>query len=208
MYATIVANGELEESERLRAIWSRADLRVAANGGARNARERLSIAPHVVIGDLDSLDDATARWLDDARTERIQHPRAKDQTDLELAIDLARARGATRITLLGVLGARIDQTLANVFLLGRGDDVRIVTHLSELWITRGSTEIIGKIGDTVSLIPLSERVDGIETWDLEFPLRGETLYQSAARGISNVLQAEHARVRVKNGTLLIVHYHL
>ncbi|MBI3536614.1 MAG: thiamine diphosphokinase [Chloroflexi bacterium] len=206
MHCVIVANGEIQDHARLRALWARADLRLAANGGARNARLFLALAPHSVIGDLDSLDADTARWLDTARVEKIQHPRAKDQTDLELALDLARTRGATEITILAALGGRIDQTLANIFLLARAERVRIVTADAELWITRDESEINGQIGDTVSLIALSERVEGIETQGMEFSLRRETLAQNTARGISNGLIAPRARVRIERGMLLIVHF--
>ncbi len=207
MRTVIVANGELKNSARVRALWRDADLRIAADGGARNARLHLGLAPHVVIGDLDSLDATTARWLRAARAEMIQHPRAKDQTDLELALDLAHARGATRIAILGALGGRIDQTLANIFLLARGDDLRIVTPATDAWVVRAETEITGKIGETVSLIALTARVDGIETIGLEYPLRDETLYQNSARGVSNTLRAPRARVRVADGILLVVHTH-
>ncbi len=205
MNAVILANGDFENSARLRDLWAHADLRVAADGGARIARLHLQIAPHIIIGDLDSLDDETAHWLDVNRVERIQHPRAKNETDLELALALAPKRGADRITILGALGGRIDHTLANIFLLGRDERARLATRDAEMWITRGETEIRGRIGETVSLIPLNARVQGIVTDGLEFPLRGETLYQKSSRGMSNVLTSDRAHVRLKSGTLLIVH---
>jgi thiamine pyrophosphokinase len=47
-----------------------------------------------------------------------QHPPAKDETDLELALLLAVEQGFNReIWLFGLLGGRLDQTLANVLLL-------------------------------------------------------------------------------------------
>ncbi|MBI3912712.1 MAG: thiamine diphosphokinase [Chloroflexi bacterium] len=205
MKTVIIANGEFENDPRLRALWASADLRLAANGGARNAHVHLSVPPHIIIGDFDSLDADTAQWLDTARVEKIQHPRAKDQTDLELALDLARERKSDQITILAALGGRIDQMLANIYLLLRDERVRIATATSDLWITRGETEIVGKIGEVVSLIPMTESVEGVETEGLEYPLRAETLMQNSSRGISNVLTAPRARVRVQGGTLLIVH---
>ena len=94
MHSVIVANGELHKNRRLQKFWERADLRIAADGGARNARLFLERAPHVVIGDMDSLDDETREWLSAADVEMIQRPRAKDETDLELALLLAQTRGA------------------------------------------------------------------------------------------------------------------
>jgi thiamine pyrophosphokinase len=210
MRAVLVANGELTDHARLKEIWLRANLRLAADGGARNARLHLRIAPHVVIGDLDSLDDETRQWLEASSAEFIRLPPGKDKTDLELALDLAHARGADDITILGAFGGRVDQFLANVFLLtdtrsasGRG--IRIADANGEMWIGGGDTIIEGKRGDIVSLIPLDTRVEGIVTDALEYPLRGETLTRGSTRGISNVMLSERAAVHWSSGTLLIVH---
>lgn len=208
MNTVIVANGELQESNRLREIWRAADLRIAADGGALNARKHLALAPHILIGDLDSLDDATRLWCDFSRVETIQRPGTKDETDLELAIDLAIARGASDITILGALGGRLDHTIANVLLLVKPASVHIPARIAgadfEAWLATERTSIAGKIGETVSLIPLTAQVDGIETSGLQFPLRNETLYFGSSRGISNALTAEQAKVSFSNGILLIV----
>ncbi len=206
MHAVIVANGELHVNARVSTLWAQADLRIAADGGARQARERLGLVPQVVIGDLDSLDESTRTWLNGAHVEMIRYPRAKDQTDLELALDLASTRGASRITLLGVLGGRVDQLLANVLLLTRTPHLTIVDGGLEMWLsTRGDDEISGDIGDTVSLIPLSDEVQRIATEGLAYPLRHETLSRGTTRGISNEMTSTEARVRFGGGQLLIVH---
>jgi len=205
MFAVIVANGELEPHTRLRQLWERADLRIAADGGARNARLSLERVPHTIIGDMDSLDDETRAWADGQHAEFIQHPVAKNETDLELALLLAQQRGARHITILGAFGGRADQSVANVMLLTRAPNVRIAAADSEMWVGTGSEEIQGTQGDTISLIPLSRRVEGIITTDLEYPLRAETLELGSTRGISNVMQRNQAKVEWSNGTLLLVH---
>lgn len=205
MRAAIVANGELSAHARLKEIWLRANLRIAANGGARSARVCLKIAPHVVIGDMDSLDDETRVWVQTQRVEWIQHPSAKDETDLELALRLAQTRGADEITILGAFGGRVDQFLANVLLLTQNKNIRLLSAASEMWLGSGRDVIHGKVGDTVSLIPLDSRVEGVTTEGLEFPLDNETLERGSTRGISNVMTSERAHVITTHGTLLIAH---
>lgn len=211
MNTVIVANGELEKSNRLQKIWRAADLRIAADGGALNARKHLALAPHILIGDLDSLDDATHLWCEFSRVETIQRPRAKDETDLELAIDLAIARGASDITILGALGGRFDHTIANALLLVKPAIAHIPARIAgadfDAWIATDRTSIAGKIGETVSLIPLTAQVEGIETSGLQFALRNETLYFGSSRGVSNALIAEQAKVSFSNGILLIIYLH-
>ncbi len=205
MNAVIVANGELNSNARLREMWQRADLRIAANGGARNARGKLELAPHVVIGDFDSMDEITRGWLEKNQTEFIQHPIAKDETDLELALNLAKLRGAEQVTILGALGGRPDQFLANVLLLTRMSGLVIADAMSEMWVATERATIRGEIGDTVSLIPLDVQVEGIVTDQLQYPLRGETLTRGSTRGVSNRMLAKRAEVKWKNGWLLVVH---
>ncbi|MCI0477771.1 MAG: thiamine diphosphokinase [Anaerolineales bacterium] len=209
MNVVIIANGEMQDRARLREIWRAADLRVAANGGAVNARQYLALAPHVLIGDLDSLDDATRAWCMQARVETIQHPRTKDETDLELALDLAITRGATKITLLGALGGRFDQMLANVLLLVKPASAHVAARIAgadfDAWLAWERAMIRGKIGETVSLIPLTERVEGIVTRGLRYALQNETLSIGATRGVSNELIAERAEVAFTRGLLVVVH---
>lgn len=205
MHALIVANGTLNADARLRGLWQGGDLRIAANGGARHAREHLGMAPRVVIGDFDSLDGETRAWLEQQGVEFIQHPRAKDQTDLELAVDLAFQRGAKQVTVLGAFGRRVDQFVGNVLLLSRVPGVRLMDAAGEMWAATGHATIEGAAGDTVSLIPLDERVEGIVTRALEYPLRGEGLVRGSTRGISNRLTASLAEVDWQKGMLLVVH---
>lgn len=205
MRAVIIANGELTPSARLRELWQGADLRIAADGGARNAREQLGEPPQVVIGDLDSMDAATRVWLTERGTEIIRYPTAKDETDLELALNLAHARGASELCLLGANGGRVDHWLANVMLLTRYPRLRLADAHSEMWLGGGDEALTGNAGDLVSLIPLDARVEGVETEGLQYPLRRETLERGSTRGISNVMQGERARVRWVSGTLVLVH---
>jgi thiamine pyrophosphokinase len=205
MHAVIVANGDLQTNSRLQGVWESAGLRIAADGGARNARLVLGTAPDVVIGDLDSLDDETQSWLEANRVEMLQHPRAKDETDLELAILLAQERGATETSILAASGGRADQAMANVMLLARSPHTRIIDASAELWVGTGNEQIPGHAGDIISLIPLDTRVTGITTTDLEYPLRQETLERGSTRGISNVMLGETANVRWDAGQLLLVH---
>ena len=209
MKVAIVANGELRDHPRLVEIWRTADLRIAADGGAVNARKHLVLAPQVLIGDFDSVDETTREWCIQAHAELIQHPREKNETDLELAIDLAVAHGATDIAILGALGGRFDQMLANTFLLIKPGLAHITTRIVDsdfdAWLAWDHTSIHGKIGETLSLIPMTDHVDGIVTNGLRYPLRNETLFLGSPRGVSNELVEENAAVTFQNGLLLVVH---
>jgi thiamine pyrophosphokinase len=82
---------------------------------------------------------------------------------------------------------------------------RIVDDRQEMFVTRGQAEVLGQPGDIVSLIPLGGDVGGIVTEGLMYPLRDEPLVSGPARGISNVMTCQVARVTLRRGILLVVH---
>lgn len=66
-------------------------------------------------------------------------------------------------------------------------------------------ELWGNKGDTLSLIPLSEKVEGIFLEGLKYPLKNETLYRNLTRGISNEFIEYKAKIKIYSGTLLLIH---
>jgi len=204
----VVANGEFRHPARLMRLVDGADLVVAADGGANwlASQDRL---PDLLVGDMDSVGSGVLQAMKDRGCRLLNHSPRKDETDTELALLEAAAAGATRITVLGALGGRIDHTLANVLLLLMpqlgGIETLIFDGCSYLFVVRREGGIPGEVGDLVSLIPLGGDAEGIITEGLEYPLHDETLHIGAARGISNVLTRPEARIAVRQGSLLVVH---
>ncbi len=207
----IIANGDRPDPTVVHRLASQADLLLAADGGARHALA-LNLVPHVVIGDLDSLDEDQETRLRSAGTRFIVHPVAKDETDLELALLYAVEQDADPVIVLGALGGRLDQMLANVLLLAMpvlaGRDVRLIDGLQSAFVVRDQATITGKPGDTVSLIPLGGEARKITTRGLAYPLTDGTLPFGPALGVSNEMTASQAQVQVQDGLLLCIHLSL
>ncbi len=212
MRAIIFANGLLNDADAVRAALAPDDVLIAADGGARHCRA-LGLTPAVVIGDFDSLDGADLARLEAAGVRVIRHPARKDFTDLELALQHAAALGAEEVLIFAALGARWDQTLANLLLpAAPGFErvrIRLIDGPQEMMLLRGggSLELTGAPGDTVSLIPLGGDAHGVTTHGLEYPLSAGDLQFGATRGVSNVLLGEKAAVQVKDGLLLCILIH-
>lgn len=209
MHIVIVANGVIGDVTGSRTAAEGADLLLCADGGALYVLG-WGLTPDVVIGDMDSLDAAYLERLETAGVELVRHLPHKDETDLELALDRAVHEGASEITILGALGGRIDQTIANILLLTRpcleGATVSILDGRERLFLARDSVTIRGKEGDTVSLMPLSSEVTNITTTGLEYPLRGESLCLGPSRGISNIMTSDEAAITLGDGLLLVTHH--
>ena len=210
MRAIIIANGQIHDGDFLRSLVAPTDLVICADGGVSNALA-LGLQPQVVIGDLDSFDSDLQAQLEGEGCQVLVYPARKDETDLELALYYAIDIGVDEILILGALGGRIDQTLANVLLLAlpelRSVQARILDGRQEVFLIRDEALVEGQVGDTLSLLPLTEEVTGIYTEGLEYPLENGTLYLGPALGVSNTLTAPQARVRVGQGLLLAVIIH-
>ena len=208
MRAVIFVNGTILDYTQL-VRWLRPDdYLIAADGGARHCAA-LGILPAVLVGDLDSITPELLAEYEQAGVAIERHPPRKDETDLELAVRRAVADGATEILLLGALGGRLDQTLANLLLPARQEwtvPILLADGRQLARVVRGgeSVTIRGAEGDTVSVVPMSAEVTGITYTGLEYPLVDATLRLGSTQGVSNRMAGESATIRIASGILLVV----
>ena len=207
--AIVLAGGDPVEPTLRRLLCDDAVV-VAADSGLHQA-ELLGLRVDFVVGDLDSADPAAVERARAAGAVVERHPVDKDATDLELAFDVARDRGAQRITVVGGAGGRLDHFLANVALLAspRFADVEIDARLGEAYVVvvqggRVPHVMTGTAGSIVTLLPAGGDACGITTEGLQYPLHGETLGRGTTRGVSNVLVREEGSVVLDEGTLLVI----
>jgi len=172
---------------------------IAADGGAE-----LADAVDLVVGDLDSISDAAL-----ARATRVEgHPREKDATDLELALDAALRERPERILVVGADAGRLDHLVGTLLLLGSaayaGVQVDAQLGSASVHVVRGERTLDGEPGELVSLFAVHGPAEGVTTEGLVYPLRGETLEPGSSRGTSNEFAAAIARVAVERGVILAV----
>jgi thiamine pyrophosphokinase len=208
MRAVIFVNGTITDYVTL-ARWLHADdFLIGADGGIAHCLA-LGRRPAVIVGDLDSADPQEVARLATMGVQIERHPPAKNETDLELALECAQRHGADEVLLLGALGSRLDQTLGNllilaqrewpfVLLIGEGDQLAQVMRGGEV------LQVRAPLGGTVSAIPLSATVTGITYTGLEYPLIDATLHLGSTRGMSNVVAALPATIQISQGLLLVV----
>jgi thiamine pyrophosphokinase len=209
MHVVIFAGGALRPGKAFYAAIESAAMYIAADSGAETALQ-YGCSPRIVVGDFDSLDERVLEELSKRGSQIRRVAVEKDETDTELAIQAAIDEGATRITLAGALGGvRFDHTMANILLQAGFEQVpiAIVDGPSMCWLVRGPgrSAIDGKVGDLVSLLPLTGDAHGIGTTGLYYALKGEKLSFGKPRGMSNVLTDEHAEVSIEEGMLLVIH---
>jgi len=207
MKCVIIANGDLDYTKKNQDMVRSAQIIISADGGARHLRA-LSILPHVMIGDFDSIHPDDRQYFKKKQIKTITFSSRKDQTDTELCISWALEKNATDITLLGVTGNRLDHTLANIFLLKKlaqkNIPARIINKNNEIHIVKDFIKIKGGPKDFLSLIPITQKVTGITLKGLEYSMEDGTLEMGSCLGVSNFFKETFASVSIKKGELIVI----
>jgi thiamine pyrophosphokinase len=209
MRIIIFANGNFPHLQQDAQLLREDDFILCADGGARHARA-LDLTPNLIIGDLDSLDIPTIATMRQAGVPIRRYPADKDFTDLELALQAAQEMHPDEIILLGALGGRLDQTLANILLLTHPDyidlPIRLISGPESAQIVSKEAVIRGHPGDVLSVLPLTTNVTGLTYHSgLRWLLRDATLTLGSTRGVSNQLIATEARISLQTGVILVIH---
>jgi len=207
--AVIVADGEHASDDR--SELADADLIIAADGGAAWLDD-MGVAPHLLVGDLDSADPALVGRLAATGIRVERHPVDKDASDLELSVAAATKAGAEEIVVLGALGGALDHLLANVLLLGShavaGRAIRLVHGRTSARLLNGpaGAGLDGPLGSRVSLLAVGAAADGVTTQGLRWPLADDRLEPGSSRGLANIVEATPARVSLAGGRLVVIEF--
>lgn len=169
------------------------------------------IQPDLILGDFDSVDDASYTYFKETCPERMERfPTHKDETDTELALLRAIAAGADAVTMIGATGTRIDHLLGNIQMLklalDRGVPCQIVDAHNRIRMVDGQIMLqkSDQFGKYVSLLPFTPEVTGITLKGFAYEVENFTLVSGIARGVSNELEAETASITCQNGILLVI----
>ena len=201
MNALIFAGGEFDGLPK-NVCLTDFSLILAADKGYSYA-DALGIVPHIFVGDCDSFCDEASIKSD----EIIRLQPEKDMTDTQKAIEIAIARGARKILVLGALGGRIDHALANIQLLKFGLDQGVSVCLAD------TTNFVTLIKDTIkipkqdhcclSLLPLTP-CRKVTIKGVYYPLTDASMELGSSLGVSNEFTAEEAEISLDDGLLLVM----
>lgn len=176
---------------------------MAADSGL-NLALAAGVPTDLVVGDLDSLQPGLER-----RFPVQRHPRDKDASDLELALEEAFRRGAREGLVLGALGGRLDHTIFNVVsllekALKMGFRVTLLAPGQEVFAAGpGVHPISKKKGWHCSILPLDPRAC-LSLEGMAYPLHEEWLYRASTRGLSNRVTSLQAQIEVHAGQVLVL----
>lgn len=208
----VIGGAPIDDYARIRSYLREYDYLIYCDSGLRHM-DGLGAPPDLIVADFDSYDDPHLE------TETITLPVAKDYTDTAYAVKEALSRGYTDFLLLGVLGARLDHTLVNVYILfdldTRGCSAAAIDDYSEMEVISARTGPDGSIVPGIahvedrypffSLINMTGVARGITIRGAKFPVEDAEITSDYQYGTSNeVLPGETAEITIREGRLLVI----
>ncbi|WP_419846153.1 thiamine diphosphokinase [Candidatus Poriferisocius sp.] len=178
---------------------------VAADSGLDHAQAAgLTVA--IAVGDMDSVSPEALTTAEQSGTRIERHPPDKDQTDLELALELA-TRLADRVIVIGAGGGRLDHLIGNLTVLASpqwsGVQIEAWLNNTQVLIVHSHRTLEAEPGDTVSLFALGGPAK-VTTTGLKWPLNDEVLEPLTSRGVSNQATTPTPQITVSEGVVLAV----
>ena len=226
----IIGAAEIQNYEKIKKYFRNDDYYIYCDAGLKH-QARLGVWPDLIIGDFDSYaKDEMERKYQEIKNahedslnqnqkqaqaaarkppELIVLPCEKDDTDTVFAVKEAMRRNFAEFLLVGVIGQRLDHTLANVSILYMLDEAgkqgRILDDYSEMQLVSGSPVRIDDTCAYFSLLNVSGQAEGVTITHAKYPLQDAAIHCEYQYGVSNeVLPGETAEVTVARGKLLLI----
>ncbi len=198
----IIGGAKIARYDRAKAVIKSGDFIIYCDSGLKHA-EALGAEPSLIVGDFDSHDNPHSS------VETIVLPCEKDDTDTVFAVKEAIKRGFDDFLLLGVVGERLDHTLANVSILlmldGMGLSGRIIDDYSEMEIISHSPKRVDGSFKFFSILNISGTARGITETGCKYPLKNAEITCNYQYGVSNeVLPDSEAVISLTEGRLLLI----
>jgi thiamine pyrophosphokinase len=218
MNILLVANGKVNNKVLSNQFINKnqIDKVIAVNGGS-NKLVKLNILPDLIIGDLDSkkIRKFKKNLSNILKPKVISFPKEKDFSDLELAINYINNLDSivNKIFCFGVIGNRLDHTLANInslfnlYLKESVKNVIIYDMESVLFLIKDRQEIKLEVDVNIRASVLAFDIPASKAYLNGFKYEGEyeILFLSSL-GISNYTKSNIITVKSYLGRLAFILY--
>ena len=208
----IVGGADIADYARVKGYLRDDDFIIYCDSGLKHM-EGLGAKPCLIVGDFDSYDDPHSD------VETITLPVAKDDTDTVFAVREGMRRGYKEFLLLGVIGARLDHTLVNTYIISMLEDNgchgMIIDDYSEMELIASRRNADGEyIAGTAevpydypyfSLVAIEGEASGVTIRKAKFPLEDGSISPGYQYATSNeALPDMTAEIEVRRGRLLLI----
>jgi len=209
LVVAIMGNGPVDHVPDMGPYKEKVDIWIGADQGALILLEH-GITIDYAVGDFDSVNATQKAMILENSTHLATYPSMKNETDLEIALNIAFELNPKEIYLFGVTGGRLDHALINMQLLQTIVDREIRGIIIDQWnrleLTNPGNHTVSKKEDYpyVSFVPFTNEVKGLSLIGFAYPLNSYHLKQGSTRCISNEIKANQASYSYAEGLLLLI----
>jgi len=203
----IFGGGDAPRAEFVKNLIKKDDYIICLDKGLEYAAAA-GITPSVILGDFDSVSEDILKKYKSKGISIREYPAQKDFTDMELGISEAIRAGVQELIMLAALGGRADHMMGNIDnmlqALEKGIQAAIYDEKQHIYLINTCRSFHYKKGAIISLLAFSNKVEGVTTGNLEYPLKNEILVKGYSRGISNIFSEDMAIIELSSGILQVV----
>lgn len=174
-----------------------------ADGGANLCHE-LNLTPNEIWGDLDSIDKDILTFYKLKNIIVKKFPKDKDFTDSELILNHIKDKLYDKIYCIGAFGGDIDHELTNINLMFKYDNLFLLKENELLFKIEKEFYFKNELNTKISFIPFSEEIKNLTLSGFKYNVNNITLKKGDSLCISNIIEANSAKVTFDKGKILCV----
>ena len=198
----IVGGADINNYDFIRSKINEDDFIIYCDSGLKH-KSLLKRSPDLIIGDFDSYENPNLE------VETIVLPCEKDDTDTVYAVKEAVNRGFDDFLFIGVVGARLDHSLVNVYILSMLDSLgktgKIIDDYSEMELVSNKPAYIDDSFSYFSLVSIFGNASGVTIQNAKYNLENAEISYDYQYATSNeVIKGRTAKVSVLRGKLLLI----
>ena len=201
----IFGGGDVLDYEAVAAEMQEGDFIICADSGYRHC-EKLGLRPDLLMGDFDSIREMPAG------IPVVKYDTAKNYTDSTLAAQCALERGADEILFIGMMGGRLDHSLANLQMLAhcaKSADCHMTDGKTAIYALHASGGLVRKTLAPrpeyyFSLLAHTPVCEDVTICGGKYPLERYRLRFDEARAISNEFVDIEVEISFSQGVLFVV----
>jgi thiamine pyrophosphokinase len=168
----------------------------------------LGISPDYAFGDFDSVSQEEWALIEDKVANLRKYKPEKDETDMELALNWALTKEATKIQMFGATGGRLDHFLGNVQMLLKAvtTHIEIIDRQNQLYVKGPGCHQLERLPEKkyISFIPVTPEVKGLTLEGFKYPLSNRHISLGSTLCISNELLSSSGTFSITEGILMVV----
>jgi thiamine pyrophosphokinase len=166
----------------------------------------MGVTPQILLGDFDSL-GKNERIPEEI--EVLQVPAEKDDTDTQLAVQVALEKGATEIVIVGGLDGRLDHTLSNLAILENLYEKQIRAIFTNgqnraRFIRNSGVILLREDFRYFSILAADPVIKGVSVDGCKYPLKKAKLQKTRQYAVSNEIVGNCALIEIKKGGAWVI----